>query len=148
MIPRARLLAQLAADVQRDSLDYSCLEECLQTLHGQLLAHDALAIADANTRISELLETLAQRARRRVRVLAALSAPRSDAHSHGAAMQRLLSQLPPPHGPRLLRLWLGLEPRVQACQRLNQRNGRVLSVHRDLLRDLLEADTGIYRPLV
>jgi flagella synthesis protein FlgN len=147
MIPRARLLTQLAADVQRDSLDYPRLEHCLQALHGHLLAREADAIADANARINELLETLAQRARRRVRLLAALAVPRIDARSGGAVMHRLLSELPAPHGPRLVRLWLGLERQVLACQRLNQRNGRVLRLHHDLLHDLLDTDAGIYRPL-
>lgn len=147
MIPRARLLTQLAADIQRDSLDYTRLEQCLHTLHGQLLAYDAEAIATCNARIGEVVDVLSQRAHRRVRLLAALAVQRGDDHAGSAAMRRLLHQLPTPHGPRLVRLWLSLERQVLACQRLNQRNGRLLCLHRDLWHDLLDTDTGIYRPL-
>lgn len=141
MIPRARLLAQLAGDIQRDGADYRQLQQCLQCLHGQLLARHAEDIALSSTRIEALLAVLAQRARLRVRLLTALGV-----NSDGEAVRRLLGEFAAPLADRLTQAWAALERDVQACRRLNERNGALLRLHRELFQELLgqSASAAIY----
>ena len=141
MIPRARLLAQLAADIQRDGIDYRELQQLLQHLHQQLLAQRAEDIAAANGRIQAVLATLNQRARLRARLLVALGTG-----TDGEAVRRLLGEFAAPLGTGLAQAWATLELDVLACRRLNERNGEVLRLHRELFQELLgrSSATSIY----
>lgn len=143
MIPRARLLAQLAADIQRDAAAYRQLRRDLQALHATLLSCAGAATAAACAALDAQLPALAQRARRRGQVLQALgSAGGSE------AVVRVLGELPAAVGSPLQTLWQALERDVDDCRRLNERNGLLLRSQSERVQELLggAAGPGIYTP--
>ncbi|WP_324709395.1 flagellar export chaperone FlgN [Pseudomonas citronellolis] len=140
---RARLLQLIEADIRLDRADYLYLRSALLDLHDQLLARDSEAIARSNTRIGELVEAVRQRAERRAKVLQAFGLDIGR-----AGMQRLLEHFPGAGRQALQRDWLVLAEQVEECRLLNERNGRLLAMHNEIIGQLLagQGGHGVYSP--
>lgn len=143
MSSRARLLAALDEDLQRDQADYQRLLDLTEALHAHLLQRDAQQIERLNQDISSLSAAAAHRAARRSRILAAFSL-----HADADGMQRLFAGCPPAQRQRLSAGWEALGHLAQACQRQNERNGRLLAMQHDILNQLLgqSAQSSLYSP--
>ncbi|KES22438.1 MULTISPECIES: flagellar protein FlgN [Pseudomonas] len=140
---RARLLQLIEADIRLDRADYLYLRSALLDLHDQLLARDSEAIARSNTRIGELVEAVRQRAERRAKVLQAFGLDIGR-----AGMQRLLEHFPGAGRQALQRDWQALAEQVEECRLLNERNGRLLAMHNEIIGQLLagQGGHGVYSP--
>ena len=140
---RARLLQLIEADIRLDRADYLYLRSALLDLHEQLLARDSEAIARSNTRIGELVEAVRQRAERRAKVLQAFGLDIGR-----AGMQRLLEHFPGAGRQPLQRDWQALAEQVEECRLLNERNGRLLAMHNEIIGQLLagQGGHGVYSP--
>lgn len=140
---RARLLQLIEADIRLDRADYLYLRSALLDLHDQLLARDSEAIARSNTRIGELVEAVRQRAERRAKVLQAFGLDIGR-----AGMQRLLEHFPGSGRQALQRDWQALAEQVEECRLLNERNGRLLAMHNEIIGQLLagQGGHGVYSP--
>lgn len=141
---RARLLQLIEADIRLDRADYLYLRSALLALHDHLMARDSEAIARANQRIETLVESLRQRAERRAKVLQAFGLDIDR-----AGMQRLLEHVPGAGRQALQRDWQQLGEQVEECRLLNERNGRLLAMHNEILGQLLgeQGGHGVYSPV-
>lgn len=132
MTQRARLLQVVDQDIQQDARDCLSLRDRLQELYRHLLARDSAQIDRLNPEIQALLEAVTLRAQRRSKVLRAFGL-QQDAEG----MRTLLSNYPPPRREELQQEWLQLGQLTAQCKRLNERNGKLLAMHHDILSQLM-----------
>lgn len=136
MSQKDKLLALVASDIATDLDAYAQLQALLDELHACLLARDSLAIEQLNQRIEPWLAALAERSGRRGKILGAFGLS-VDAQG----MQRLLGAYPVGQRETLQGQWQQLGQLVYDCRQRNERNGRLLAMHNDILNQLL-AGTG------
>lgn len=142
MTQKAQLLLVLEQDIQADVAGYECLARCMDELYGWLMARNCLQIDAANQQISVLLDAASRRAQRRSKVLQAFGL--DDGSS---AMERLLTLLAPARSASLQADWNALTQQVTHCRTLNERNGRLLAMHKDILQQLLHSmPDSLYQP--
>ncbi|WP_152219165.1 flagellar protein FlgN [Pseudomonas sp. SCB32] len=132
MTQRARLLQVIEQDIQQDGRDCLALRDRLQELYRHLQARDSAQIEALNPEIQTLLDAIATRAQRRSKALRAFSLP-LDAEG----MRTLLSNYTPARRADLQQEWLQLGQLTAQCKRLNERNGKLLAMHHDILSQLL-----------
>jgi flagella synthesis protein FlgN len=143
MTQRQRLLDTVERDLHLDGGHYICLSMLMQELYQQLLRRDSEQIERLNGQIGELLEQLQLSARRRTKILAAFGTT-YDA----AAMRRLLALFPGQRGTALQANWQQLGRLAEQCKRLNERNGKLLAMHHEVLEQLLgQPEDRLYGPL-
>ncbi|MEN0036242.1 MAG: flagellar protein FlgN [Cellvibrio sp.] len=143
MSRREQLLDVIEQDIQQDSEDYLVLRKLMQDLYAQLLLRDCQQIDQLNLQINQLIEQLRTRAQRRNKIITAFGIMAGN-----QAMQTLFSAFPAPRGDRLQKQWAQLTRLVVECKELNERNGKLLSMHNDILSKLLNvgADSPLYTP--
>ena len=132
MSQREKLLAVVDDDLQQDCRDYRTLRDLMQALYGHLLERDVSEIDRINLQVSSRIEVLAARAQRRSKVLAAFRL-----EATGPGMQRLLSGCSGERGEALQRHWQQLGELARQCRQLNERNGKLLAMHHEVLQQLL-----------
>lgn len=142
MSRREQLLQALELHVHQDCNDYAALEALMQALYEQLMRRDCLRIEQSNRQISECLERLSAHATWRSKALAAFGLKADK-----ASMARVFKQYPPARAAALAKAWQRLEALTQSCRALNERNGRLLAMHNDILAQLLAAEQAepVYR---
>ncbi len=143
MNQRDKLLAIVANDLEQDCDDYLALRDLMQALYAFLLERDSPEIDRLNLQITTRVETLALRAQRRAKVLGAFRLPQ-DADG----MQRLLAGYPEEQAARVRQLWQQLGALATQCQQINERNGKLLAMHHEILEQLLAGshDARLYQP--
>ncbi|HTO19617.1 MAG TPA: flagellar protein FlgN [Pseudomonas sp.] len=132
MSQKAQLLAMIASDIAADLEAFGQVLPLLDELHERLLAHDGLAIEALNGRLDPWLAAIAERDARRSKILAAFGLA-VDAPS----MARLLAAYPAPQRDALTRKWQRLGEIAHDCRQRNERNGRLLAMHNEILSQLL-----------
>ncbi|WP_312254940.1 flagellar protein FlgN [Stutzerimonas nitrititolerans] len=137
MSQREKLLAVVDDDLQQDCSDYRSLRELMQMLYGHLLERDVPEIERINAQIDNRIEVLAARAQRRSKVLTAFRL-----EATGPGMQRLLASCSGERGEALQWHWQQLGELARQCQQLNERNGRLLAMHHEILQQLLLGNQG------
>lgn len=131
---RSEQLVQLAGrDIELDCADYQGLQRLMQSLYGQLLVRNSAQIESLNQQISVLVEFIRTRAERRSRILTAFGL----SPSIPGAMEKLLIHCPLPNRNDYLQSWSQLENLVQQTKSLNERNGKLLAMHNDILNQIL-----------
>lgn len=144
MSQRARLLQVIEHDLAEDLDGYEQLSQCMTRLYDWLMARDCPQIDLANQQISGLLDAAAQRARRRSKVLQALRLG-----DDSTSMEQLFVLLAPARSAPLQASWNTLVDRIAHCRQLNERNGRLLAMHSDILRQLFDRQPeSIYQPSI
>jgi len=140
---RDRLLAVVADDIRQDCEQYLALRDLMQALYTFLLERDSAEIDRLNLQIPRHVEALEVRARRRAKVLGAFRLS-----GDGDGMQRLLASYPADQRAELQAGWQQLGSLARHCQQLNERNGKLLAMHHDLLQQLLgdQRDARVYQP--
>jgi len=140
---RDKLLEIVASDLQQDCEDYLALRDLMQALYAFLLERDSSEIDRLNLQITTRVETIGARAQRRTKVLGAF---RLQPDAEG--MQRLLSCYPDEQAVRLSQLWQQLGALASQCQQINERNGKLLAMHHEILGQLLASshDARLYQP--
>jgi len=140
---RDRLLAVVADDIRQDCEQYLALRDLMQALYTFLLERDSAEIDRLNLQITRHVEALEVRARRRAKVLGAFRLS-----GDGDGMQRLLASYPADQRAELQAGWQQLGSPARHCQQLNERNGKLLAMHHDLLQQLLgdQRDARVYQP--
>ncbi|MBD3738233.1 MULTISPECIES: flagellar protein FlgN [Stutzerimonas] len=143
MNQRDRLLAVVADDIRQDCEQYLALRDLMQALYTFLLERDSAEIDRLNLQITRHVEALEVRARRRAKVLGAFRLS-----GDGDGMQRLLASYPADQRAELQAGWQQLGSLARHCQQLNERNGKLLAMHHDLLQQLLgdQRDARVYQP--
>lgn len=143
MNQRDRLLAVVADDIRQDCEQYLALRDLMQALYTFLLERDSAEIDRLNLQITRHVEALEVRARRRAKVLGAFRLS-----GDGDGMQRLLASYPADQRAELQASWQQLGSLARHCQQLNERNGKLLAMHHDLLQQLLgdQRDARVYQP--
>jgi len=138
-----QLLAVIEQDLQQDCTDYLTLRGLMQELYQQLLQRDSQQIDLLNEQINPLVDAAKVRAERRSKVLAAFRLGPGP-----AAMQQLLDLYPPALRGHLERSWQQLGHLAGQCKRLNERNGKLLAMHHEILQQLLgePAAAHLYAP--
>lgn len=140
---REQLLQVIEQDVQQDCADYLALRGSMQELYQQLLERNCRQIDLLNEQITSLVEQLRARAGRRSKILAVFRLGAGH-----AAMQQLLGHYPRARGEHLQQAWQQLGQLVAQCKYLNERNGKLLAMHNDILSQLLGdgRDAQLYAP--
>ncbi|CAG8871075.1 hypothetical protein PS627_04268 [Pseudomonas fluorescens] len=142
MSQKAQLLRVIELDLADDLGGYEHLAQWMTRLYGYLMARDCPQIDLANQQISELLDAASLRARRRSKVLQALRLADGS-----GAMPQLFTLLAPARTARLQDAWNTLTDRVAHCRQLNERNGKLLALHSDILHQLFNRQPeNIYQP--
>jgi len=134
---REKLFAVVDADLQQDHGDYLALRKLMQSLYGYLLERNVAQIERTNLQIGSRVEALAVRAERRSKVLAAFSLEPT-----AAGMQRLLASRAGASGESLRQQWQQVGELAAECQQLNERNGKLLAMHHEILQQLLAGNQG------
>jgi flagella synthesis protein FlgN len=132
---REQLLQVLERDIQQDCADYTGLHGLMQGLYQQLLERNSADIERINTQINALLEDIRARTQRRSKILSAFGLG-----SGAAAMNQVFSIFPESRREALQQQWQDLAERVKQAKQLNERNGKLLAMHNDILNQLLSAD--------
>jgi flagella synthesis protein FlgN len=127
-----KLLAVVAADIAADLNTYGQLQRLLDELHERLLARETLAIEQLNQHIEPCLNALAECSARRGKVLRAFGLAADP-----EGMQRLLGAYPATQVETVRSQWQQLGQAVRDCRQRNERNGRLLAMHNDILNQLL-----------
>ncbi|MET1076690.1 MAG: flagellar export chaperone FlgN [Pseudomonas sp.] len=137
------MLSLLAQDVQDDLLDYQRLDGLLPELHQALLRRDNGRIGELNAQIEPCCEQLRMRAQRRSKALAALGLG-----GGAVAMNRLLQHYPAEPRRQLETGWQRLGEAAVRCADCNERNGRLLAMHHEIIEQLLGDSTRrqLYAP--
>lgn len=140
---REQLLKVVVQDVQHDCEDYRALRDLMQQLHKQLQMRNSQQINVLNEQILVHIEQGHARAQRRSKILAALKLDSAD-----KGMQALLLQLGDRLRVPLQKRWQELGELASECKRLNDRNGKLLAMHNEILDQLMRADAGaeLYGP--
>lgn len=142
MSQKAKLLAVVASDIAADLDAFGQVQPLLDELHERLLAHDGLGIEALNRRLDPWLAAIAERDARRGKILGALGLA-VDA----SGVARLLAAYPSPQREALSRQWQRLGELAHDCRRRNERNGRLLAMHNEILSQLLTGagqDSAVY----
>jgi flagella synthesis protein FlgN len=140
---REKLLAVVDDDLQQDCGDYLALRELMQELYSRLLERDVPEIDRINLQITVRVEAIAARAQRRSKVLEAFRL-----EATGVGMRRLLASCSGSRGESLQQHWLQVGDLAVQCQQFNERNGKLLAMHHDILQQLLAGnqDARLYSP--
>ena len=132
MSQKAKLLAVIESDIAADLEAFGQVLPLLDEMHDRLLAHDGLAIEALNRRLDPWLAAIAERDARRGKILGAFGLS-MDA----ASMARLLAAYPASQREALTRQWQRLGEIAHDCRQRNERNGRLLAMHNEILSQLL-----------
>ncbi|MGE8296117.1 MAG: flagellar export chaperone FlgN [Pseudomonas sp.] len=127
-----QLLQVVEQDLHQDCADYLRLRGLMQELYQQLLKRDSRQIDLLNEQILPLVDQAKARAERRSKVLAAFRL--GSGHE---AMNKLLGRFPPAQRGHLEHTWEQLGQLAGQCKRLNERNGKLLAMHHEILEQLL-----------
>ncbi|HEX7762756.1 MAG TPA: flagellar export chaperone FlgN [Cellvibrio sp.] len=141
---RAQQLVQLAGrDIEQDCADYQGLQGLMQCLYEQLLLRNCEQIEQLNQQILVLIEFIRARAERRRKILAAFGIP---AAASNQGIVKLLCMLPESMNP--LARWSQLESLVSETKRLNERNGKLLAMHNEIINHILGGQQAeqVYSP--
>ncbi len=142
---RSEQLVQLAGrDIELDCADYQGLQRLMQGLYEQLLVRNSAQIESINQQIMVLVEFIRTRAERRRKILSAFGL----SPSVPGAMEKLLMHCPIPNRNTYLQRWSELEKLIQLTKSLNERNGKLLAMHNDILNQILggNAAAQVYSP--
>jgi flagella synthesis protein FlgN len=132
---REQLLQVLERDIQQDCADYAGLQGLIQSLYQQLLGRNSADIERTNTQINVLLENVGARTQRRSKILSAFGLG-----AGAGAMNHAFSLFPDGRREALQQQWQELAELVKQAKQLNERNGKLLAMHNDILSQLLSAD--------
>jgi len=133
-VTRSQQLAQVAGrDLELDCADYQGLQRLMQGLYEQLLVRDSVQIESINQQILVLVDFIRARADRRSKILAAFGLVPTSSD----AMKTLLAHCPLPNRNAYLHCWQELKKWVQETKSLNERNGKLLAMHNEILSQLM-----------
>lgn len=141
---RAVQLVQVAGrDIEQDCADYQGLQGLMQSLYEQLLLRNCEQIELLNQQILVLIEFITSRSERRRKILATFGIPASASNQ---GMIKLLCMAP--ESVNLLARWSQLEGLVQETKTLNERNGKLLAMHNEIINQLLGGQQAaqVYSP--
>lgn len=140
---REQLLQVLERDIQQDCVDYPGLHGLMQDLYQQLLERNSAAIERINAQINLVLEEVRARTERRSKILAAFGLG-----TGAEAMKRAFLLFSDSRRKALQQQWQELAELVKQAKQLNERNGKLLAMHNDILNQLLAADRDpqVYTP--
>ena len=131
---RSEQLLQLAGrDIELDCTDYQGLQRLMHALYEQLLVRNSAQIESLNQQISVLVEFIRSRAERRRKILSAFGVSTATP----GAMKQLLARCPLPNRAELIQCWDELEQLVQTSKAINERNGKLLAMHNDILGQII-----------
>lgn len=138
---REQLLQVLERDIQQDCVDYSGLHRLMQSLYQQLLERNSAEIERINTQIGFLVEYVRARTQRRSKILEAFALG-----SGTEAMEKAFLLFSDSRREALQQQWQELGELVKQAKQLNERNGKLLAMHNDILSQLLagERDSQVY----
>lgn len=142
---RSEQLIQLVGrDLELDCADYQNLQELMQAQYEALLVRNSVQIESLNQQISVLLELIRARAQRRSKILTIFGLPADQP----GAMVRLLSHASTTSRELFMQCWNALGRLVQNTRSLNERNGKLLAMHNEILSQLLanEESSQVYAP--
>ncbi|WMI97618.1 flagellar export chaperone FlgN [Pseudomonas chlororaphis subsp. aurantiaca] len=144
MSQREQLLDVVERDLFGDLKDFALLQRAMIDLHGVLLARECVEINLVNERIKTLLDAISVRAKRRSKVLGAF-----QLGADSSAMHALIGYFTRDRQADLQNAWKTLIESAGHCRALNERNGKLLAMHSDILQQLLSTDSGqIYSPSI
>lgn len=132
---RAQLLQVLEGDIRQDCADCTGLHRLMEDLYQQLLERNSAEIERTNTRINLLVEDVRARTLRRSKILSAFGMG-----SGTEAMNQVFSLIPEGRRENLQLQWQKLAELVRQAKQLNERNGKLLAMHNDILNQMLCAD--------
>lgn len=132
MSKREQLLQVVDEDIRQDSADYRVLHQLMQDLYQQLMARNCRQIDLLNEQIEAVLAQLRARAQRRGKILTAFGLS-----TDGEAMQQLFRLFPARQCAQLQQRWAELAELVRHGKYLNERNGKLMAMHNDILSQLL-----------
>lgn len=132
MNKRDRLLQIAEQDVQQDCADYGHLLALMQALYQHLLQRNCEQIDLHNDKIMAAVIQIRERAERRKKILQAFGLDATP-----TAMQRMINLYPADRRTALQQHWQQLAEQVAESKNINERNGRLLAMHNDILSQLL-----------
>ena len=131
---RSEQLVQLVGrDLELDCADYTGLQRLMQSLYEQLLVRNSAQIEVLNQQITVLVEFIRARAERRRKIITAFGL----VPTMPGVMEKLLAHCPQPNRNSYLKCWSELESLVQQTKAINERNGKLLAMHNDILNQII-----------
>ncbi|RQW24545.1 flagellar protein FlgN [Rhodobacteraceae bacterium CH30] len=135
----AAVLKQLMAGIQADRSAYAELESLLEAQFGAIVRCDAPRLALLAESILQLSAALdGRRCERERLLLEALGVSRLT------SIEQVFMRLPADIATRCRAHWEALCSKVQHCQSLNTRNGRLMSEQHGLLTRVMFGDEDVY----
>lgn len=139
-----QLVDLVGREIALDLIDYQTLQQHMSALHQQLLMRAVAEIDATNESISTILERIGARADRRSKILSAFGLPLDASGS----LRELLMRAPAENRPALLAQLTQLEASILETKQQNERNGKLLAMHNDILTQVMSASTSgaTYQP--
>jgi flagella synthesis protein FlgN len=152
----AQLLQVIEQDLELDCIDYIDMQQLMMTLYEELMHRNCQQIDDINLRLVALTENIQTRSLRRLKILGALglnNAGEADkttslkmpatavinAETQGTkVMQQVFAMYPANRRGQVEARWQQLADAVTSAKSLNERNGKLLAMHHDILGQLLD----------
>lgn len=139
-----QLVDLVGREIALDLIDYQTLQQHMSALHQQLLMRAVAEIDATNESISTILERIGARADRRSKILSAFGLPLDASGS----LRELLMRAPAENRPALLAQLTQFEASILETKQQNERNGKLLAMHNDILTQVMSASTSgaTYQP--
>lgn len=143
MSKEVQLLKIFVQDLQQDATCYDSLLEILHALHRAILEHNTEIIEALNSQLVKQVSTLHEASLRRRKITDVFKLPHND-----EGILHLIDRLPEAINKPLHETWIHLKKQVIECKRQNDINGKLMSMHHDLLNQLLttDNDSHLYTP--
>ena len=141
-VDKRELLKALLLGVQADLASLHKLRALLQAQRSLLCQHAGDELAPLNEQHAQLIADLEHNARERSRNL-----QRMGFKANAGGMSHLLAHLPTGVAQKLAPQWERLHRELRELKLENDINGRILAGQQEILRDLLQMQSGDYSNL-
>ncbi|WP_343550776.1 flagellar protein FlgN [Pantoea sp.] len=133
MTNTAEQVKALLSDIKQDTHHYDALSTLLQQQRTAMIAYDVVGLQSVNEQLLFVYQQLHGSAQRRCKTLQALKLP-----SNSRGVSQLLPYLPAALAQQTESWWRTLESSAHNCQKMNERNGLLLTMQQDTLSSLTE----------
>jgi flagella synthesis protein FlgN len=123
----------LLNDIKQDTQHYDALTTLLQQQREAMIAYDVVNLQSVNEQLLSVYQQLHGSAQRRCKILQSLKLP-----SDSRGVNQLLPYLPTAVAQQAESWWRTLESSALTCQKMNDRNGLLLTMQQDSLSSLTD----------
>lgn len=127
-------MTALLQDMVQDRQRYITLKNLLEEQRTLLLERNSEQLSRVNLELMEIYQQLTDCAATRQQSLQTLGFSADK-----AGLQQFIERLPQQHQGKISALWEDLQRNAELCQQLNERNGMVLHMQRQIMENVSQA---------